>query len=205
MVLLVVGNRLKALFLVLLGIIKRSLCCLRRRRKSSCDSVPLTAVGIGSTYEQNTSSNELHSWNTWDESISVVSEPTTVQHHIELYRQQQAARKLSESQSDDPQPDFFQDMTPKITKQPKILIKTQSDKADELSSRLSFPADAFIPPSGPELGTWEEKEGNEVGSWEEAEGWDTAQILRDKRKAEREHRATLKREHMRSTLGSKVS
>lgn len=41
---------------------------------------------------------------------------------------------------------LLKDMTPKITKQTKILVKTQSEQSDELPSRLSFTPDAFIPP-----------------------------------------------------------
>lgn len=39
-------NRLKALFLFLLGVVKRALCCFRRRRRASGDPIPLTAVGV---------------------------------------------------------------------------------------------------------------------------------------------------------------
>lgn len=39
-------NRLKALFLVILGAFRRAMCCFRRRRRSSCDSIPLSAVGV---------------------------------------------------------------------------------------------------------------------------------------------------------------
>jgi hypothetical protein len=39
-------NRLKALFLLVLGVIKRALCCFRRRRRASGDPIPLTAVGV---------------------------------------------------------------------------------------------------------------------------------------------------------------
>lgn len=39
-------NRLKALFLFLLGVVKRALCCFRRRRRASGDPIPLTAIGV---------------------------------------------------------------------------------------------------------------------------------------------------------------
>lgn len=39
-------NRLKALVLLLFGVFRRAMCCLRRRRRSSCDSIPLSAVGV---------------------------------------------------------------------------------------------------------------------------------------------------------------
>jgi hypothetical protein len=39
-------NRMKALFLFLFGVVKRALCCFRRRRRASGDPIPLTAVGV---------------------------------------------------------------------------------------------------------------------------------------------------------------
>jgi hypothetical protein len=39
-------KRLKALVLLLLGVVKRALCCFRRRRRESGDPIPLTAVGV---------------------------------------------------------------------------------------------------------------------------------------------------------------
>lgn len=56
---------------------------------------------------------------------------------------------------------------------------------------------------GPELGSWEENE-NPGGNWEEAEAWDLNRMVREKRKADREIQAALKREH-KTNLGSKVS
>ncbi|EFN67197.1 hypothetical protein EAG_09068 [Camponotus floridanus] len=39
-------NRFKALLVLLFGIFKRAMCCLRRRRRSSCDCEPLSTVGV---------------------------------------------------------------------------------------------------------------------------------------------------------------
>lgn len=39
-------NRLKALIVLLLGVFRRAMCCLRRRRRSSCDSIPLSTIGV---------------------------------------------------------------------------------------------------------------------------------------------------------------
>lgn len=62
----------------------------------------------------------------------------------------------------------------------------------------------FLFQIGPELVSWEENE-NKDGSWEEAESWDASKLVREKRRAEREKLAALKRDHGRSLLGSKVS
>lgn len=39
-------KRLKALVLLLLGVVKRALCCFRRRRRQSGEPIPLTDVGV---------------------------------------------------------------------------------------------------------------------------------------------------------------
>ncbi|XP_075232723.1 receptor-binding cancer antigen expressed on SiSo cells isoform X2 [Lycorma delicatula] len=207
MVIGIVVNRLKALMLIILGLVKRSLCCFKRRRRLSCDSEPLTNVGVVSNYETKKKYDELQSWNTWEDPVSVVTDhtPNTVQHYIEMYRQQQVAQKVEE----EPQTDFFQDMTPQITRQKKILVKNEFDKvsATEVSSRLTFTQDA-VPLPDTELGCWEEREG--TGSWEEAEQWNPEEMVREKRRLERERRLAeqakkrTEREQLK-TLGSRIS
>ncbi|XP_053971401.1 receptor-binding cancer antigen expressed on SiSo cells-like [Hylaeus anthracinus] len=173
-------NRLKALVVLLLGIFKRAMCCLRRRRRSSCDSIPLSTVGV---VPNNTTESEQ--WDQWEENPVVVvpDRPVnTIQAKIEQYRQQ--ASKSSEP-TEEQLPNFFEDMTPKITKQTKILVK---DKASENASRnFSKFAVASDPIPSNELGEWEE---NTVG-WEEEtskEFGDTAKTLREQKRREREQR-----------------
>lgn len=48
---MIILNRLKSLVLVVLGLVKRSLCCFRRRRRVSFDAEPLTNIGVVSNYE----------------------------------------------------------------------------------------------------------------------------------------------------------
>ncbi|PSN30667.1 hypothetical protein C0J52_28039 [Blattella germanica] len=106
-------NRLKALFLLVIGIIKRGLCCFRRRRRPSGELIPLTTVGVvPNNYVslEDRGGQDLQSWNSWDDNpVSIVTERTQenpVQQKIDLYRQQ-AMRSISESE-DQPQPDFFE-------------------------------------------------------------------------------------------------
>lgn len=207
MVIGVIVNRLKSLLLVILGLVKRSLCCFRRRRRVSFESEPLTNVGVVSNnYETKKRYDELQTWNSWDDPVSVVTDraPNTVQQHIELYRQQQVAPKVEPEL----QTDFFQDMTPRITRQTKVLVKTEADRASgsEISSRLSFSQDDLPVPDA-ELGSWEEREG--TGSWEEAEQWDPDEMVREKRRQERERRimeqAKKRSEREARTLGSRIS
>ncbi|XP_067005565.1 receptor-binding cancer antigen expressed on SiSo cells [Anabrus simplex] len=184
-------DRVRALMFLLLGVVKRALCCFRRRRRNSCDPIPLTAVGVVPNKETDTSMlnersvPELQNWNSWDDTpSSVVTEhsqrKSSVQEQIELYRQK---AKYSESQ-DENQPDFFEDMTPKITKQTKILLKNENDPPswnESLSPRLTLAVDS-VSFTSPDLETWEETPG-----WEDQtqEDWDPDTVLREKRRQER--------------------
>lgn len=184
-------NRLKALFLLVLGVVKRALCCFRRRRRASGDPIPLTAVGVvpnNVTSVEERAAPDLQSWNSWDDNpVSVITDRSqnAVQQQIDMYRQQ-AARHGSDS--DEPQPDFFEDMTPRITKQTKFILKGKEDNApswnDSASSRLTLTMDPVIYTS-PDLGTWEDTPG-----WEDQarEDWDPDTILREKRRLERQRR-----------------
>ncbi|XP_076234863.1 uncharacterized protein LOC143179484 [Calliopsis andreniformis] len=176
-------NRLKALIVLLLGIFRRAMCCLRRRRRSSCDSIPLSAIGVVPNTLNNTAESEQ--WEQWEENPVVVvpDKPVNViQAKIEQYRQQ--ASKPSEL-TDEPQPNFFEDMAPKITMQTKVLIEDRSsENASWNSSKFAVTNDLM--PSN-ELGEWED---NAVG-WEEEtlkEFGDPTKALREQKRREREQR-----------------
>ncbi|KAK9297050.1 hypothetical protein QLX08_009143 [Tetragonisca angustula] len=178
-------NRLKALMVVLLGIFRRAMCCLRRRRRSSCDSIPLSTVGVVPNTINNTAQPELEHWDQWEENPVVVvpDRPVNViQAKIEQYRQQ--VSKPPES-AEEQQPNFFENMTPKITTQTKILVK------DKDSENVSWNASKFAIVNDPvptnELGDWED---NAVG-WEEEttkEFGDPTKTLREQKRREREQR-----------------
>ncbi|GLG95634.1 hypothetical protein R5R35_005016 [Gryllus longicercus] len=211
-------NRLKALFFIVVDIFKRALCCFRRRRRNSGEPVPLTDVGIIPNKEthglQEISSGDLQSWNSWDTTPSCVvtehSPKDIIQQKIEMYRQK--TTQVTTEEETEPQPDFFQDMTPRITKQPKIILKSDADGpswSDTISTRLS--ADG-VPLPGPELETWEDTPGWEDQTQDE---WDPDTILKEKRQLERQRRLAdqqrkkMEREKTRMgrpvTLGSRLS
>ncbi|XP_017880136.1 receptor-binding cancer antigen expressed on SiSo cells [Ceratina calcarata] len=173
-------NRLKALALILLGVFRRAICCLRRRRRSSCDSIPLSAVGVVPSSTQ----PELEQWDQWEENPVVVvpDRPVNaVQAKIDQYRQQ--ASKPPES-PEEHQPNFFEDMTPKITAQTKILVKDRAESMNKNSLKFAVLSDP-IPTN--ELGEWEDN----AGSWEEEtakEFGDTTRTLREQKRREREQR-----------------
>lgn len=158
------------------------MCCLRRRRRSSCDSVPLSTVGVIPNVLNN--STELEQWDKWEENPVVVipDKPVnTVQAKIDQYRQQ--ANKPPETPTEE-QLNFFEDMTPKITRQTKILIKDKH--MDGLScNKTQFTAMDPIPTN--ELGEWEENAaGWEVDTIEEF--GDPTKALREQKRREREQR-----------------
>lgn len=116
-------NKLKSLVFIFISIFRRALFCLKRRT-SNCDVIPLTHV---------ISSSEVYSpeWVDWDDG-SMNKGPTTVQDHIDLYRNQKIQCMKQSDHSPDPeeQLNFFEDMTPKITKQMKILVNSGSTKRE---------------------------------------------------------------------------
>lgn len=180
---------------------------MRRRRRLSCDSDTLTTIGIIPQYENRQKQDELQNWNTWEDPVGVITDhkPQTVQQHIEHYRQQATVKPQEE-----PQTDLFEDMTPQITRQTKILLRQENDQRNATHlSRLSFVQDAVVPSNdAAELGSWEESETN--GIWDDAQQWDTEQMIREKKRQERELRLAeltkkrLEREQLK-TLGSRIS
>ncbi|XP_015518169.2 receptor-binding cancer antigen expressed on SiSo cells [Neodiprion lecontei] len=179
-----VMNRIKALFLIIFGVFRRAMCCFRKRRRSSCESIPLSAVGVIPNNVNN--HMELEQWTQWgDNPIVVVPDKpeNIIQAKIEQYRQQ--VSKPPESPNDEAQPDFFEDMTPKITRQTKILIKNKpKEEKNWNTSRFAVIADP-VPTN--ELGEWEDN----TAGWEKEtvkELGDPTEALREQKRKERQQR-----------------
>lgn len=141
MILRLLLTKLKSFFLVFINIFNRALCCFRKRRRSVCDGIQLTHVGVVS----NNDKGDFQNWSdSWDENS--INEPKTIQDHIDLYRKQkQTAKQQLENeqlQQQTEQLSFFDDMAPKITKQTKILINSdRKDKSRMVTNRLNFTGD----------------------------------------------------------------
>lgn len=153
-------------------------------------------------------SAELEQWEQWEESpVVVVSDRpvNAVQAKIEQYRQQ--ASKTSEPPPEEQQ-NFFEDMTPKITKQKKILIKDkETENTAWNSSKFAVATEPIITN---ELGEWEDN----TAGWEEEtveEFGDPTKALREQRRREREQRLyeqqqkKLERNMRPQPLGAKLS
>lgn len=197
---------IKSVLFFIVSLWKRALCCFRRRRRMSCDSVPLTAVGVISDFPRQ-AGGELENWNNWEDN-NTNYKPNSIQEHIEYYRQQaMAARSISETEEETKE-DFFQDMTPRITRQAKVFVDSgENDASKPNPSRLSLAPQAILVPEG-ELGEWEENSG-----WEEQTNpdWDPQTVLREKRRQERERRIWEQQQRKQEkvmrpvSLGAKIS
>lgn len=139
MILNLIFNKLKSLILLFVNLFRRALCCFRRR-KMSCDAVPLTHVISSSDTDERIRDGQ--NWGDWEDS----SEPKTVQDHIEMYRKRKAQiiTGPQEPPSIESQLNFFEDMAPNITKQTKVFLNTkQNDDSRMGLNRLNFSEEAL--------------------------------------------------------------
>ncbi|XP_063695475.1 uncharacterized protein LOC134826901 [Culicoides brevitarsis] len=170
MILNCICSRIKSIFLTFLGLFKRALCIINRRRPSDSHFEPLETISIVRT--NNYSNTKEKDWNTWDDT------PRTVEEHIEKYREKLAKPPTPTEVAQEP--DFFamEGLVPKIIKQEKILIATNDNETPQNNnfSRLQATADIAV---NSELKDWEELEQQ---GWEEADDESTKQMIREKRK-----------------------
>lgn len=142
-------QKLKSLLLFIVGLFRRALCCFRRKRHPSCDSIPLTAIGIVPNNAMNGS--EFESWGNWEDPASQIKsdtfKPNSIQEHIEQYRQQKAmlARQKQAESGEEKQENFFEDMTPKITRQTKVYLNNEENDPSMIQSRLLLNPQGIIP------------------------------------------------------------
>ncbi|XP_052900774.1 receptor-binding cancer antigen expressed on SiSo cells [Anopheles moucheti] len=170
-----VMNRIRQLLLAIVGVLKRAMCCFSRRRKLSageCEVLSTVSVDRYPNAGRHGKNVPEKDWNSWDDS------PKTVEEHIERYRE-----TLAQPPSPtEPQPemDYFQDMAPQISSQPKICIATETEPSD--FSRLVAKIDI---PVVNELEDWNEGDRN---GWDDADETTTKQLIRETRKELRAQR-----------------
>ncbi|EDW05624.2 receptor-binding cancer antigen expressed on SiSo cells [Drosophila mojavensis] len=177
-------QQIKMLLLGIVTLFRRALCCFSRRRKLSHSGADqLQAVTIGdfpATAKPATSSNggaKERDWNSWDDS------PRTVEEHIEQYRQRMAQPPTPPKE--EPEPDFFSELTPVIKPQPKYYLDDAAPTpAPTDFSRLK--AQDIVPISvNADLEDWVD---DNAGGWEELDTSQTKQIIREKRRELRHQR-----------------
>lgn len=138
-------QKLKSFLLFFVGLFRRALCCFRRKRRPSSDSIPLLAVGVVPNNSVNGCA-DMENWNNWDESNRTeITKPNSIQQHIEMYRQQTLlARQKSTESQEETQENFFEDMAPRITRQTKIFLNSDENNEMNVSSRLSLNPQGII-------------------------------------------------------------
>jgi len=175
----IIFARLKSILLTFIAIFKLALCCFSRKRRDSFSECEiLSSVNVISESSSTRRRSEAEQdWNSWDDA------PRTVDEHIELYRQKLSSQNSSLPTADK-EPDFFQDMTPKIIKQTKVLL--QSDNIPTNFLRLQATT-ANVLAIGTDLEDWTDDDQPTV-AWEELDDEHTKNLIREKRKELRAER-----------------
>lgn len=176
-------HKVKAFFLFFVNLFRRALCCIRKRRTSET-VVPLTHVVSDVDKE-----SDLESWTNWGEEIPSDNKPRTVQDYIELYRQQTVKARTIEKTDEKKNEDLnlFEDMSPKITKQTKVLIRTKNQHTESLNNRLNVVDDSVNVMTSAELEEWDEE--NRGWEGEQLLDREAQRILREQKRLEREKKA----------------
>ncbi|XP_047487548.1 receptor-binding cancer antigen expressed on SiSo cells-like isoform X2 [Penaeus chinensis] len=200
MILMIAVKKVKSLLLLILSLVRRCFCCLRKRRHSDAH-LPIAVTGDGELNSAPSQPDEgLGGWDSWDVPSSVVSdgggrsslspEQSLLQQQINQYRLSQQ-RKMQETEGqEEEEPNYFQDLAPSIEAKPQVVILERPEEEQQVSNRLSFTlSDPLLQSS--ELEDWvDDSEG-----WEgEADEGDLDAVLREKRQYERERR---RQEHLR--------
>lgn len=121
---MIIINKMRTFVLFFITLFRRALCCFRRRRRLSYVE-PLTGIGIVASKQDEI---EADNWNNWLNEGFVNKKPITIQEHIEYYRQQKAQLN-TEQEIVKEQTDFFENMTPEITRQKKVFISSNHKNA----------------------------------------------------------------------------
>ncbi|XP_076371201.1 receptor-binding cancer antigen expressed on SiSo cells [Tachypleus tridentatus] len=178
------------IFLALFGVIRRALCCFKRRRRHSDTVLPVTVNSKHESPPLNLQAPELQSWEVWEDEI-----PNSVR-----VERNNSTSGFTEQEYD---VDFFKDMTPEITKPKRLLVRkqeTENTKFQGLSSRLALDTKGLIIQNS-ELGELEDN----IESWEDVmaseDVWVSDSVLKESRQAERERKF---QEHQRRKLDREV-
>lgn len=198
MLVMVAFRKVKSVLLLLLTLVRRCFCCLRKRRYSETH-LPI-AVSIGSESNHGGEATQhpeetMGGWDSWDIPSSVVSDGggrsqhqpqvSLLQQQINQYRLNQQ-RKLQEPEPEpEPEPNYFEDLAPSIEKKPQVVILERPEEEQQVSNRLSISLSDPILQS-PELGEWDDSGGGWEDEAEEEDDIDA--VLREKRQLERERR-----------------
>ncbi|XP_037080057.1 receptor-binding cancer antigen expressed on SiSo cells-like [Pollicipes pollicipes] len=139
--------RLKASLACLWALVGRAFCCRKWRRKLSNVGPPIS-VDVQSVPTDHGEQDDPGAGWSWEEPSAVV----TVQDKIRAYRETRS--RVSESEQQAPEPDFFSDMAPSIRRSQRVLVGSEEPSAAVdaagLSSRLAY-TDSMVMPQAAEL------------------------------------------------------
>ncbi|EDW26425.1 GL12988 [Drosophila persimilis] len=191
------------LLLSIVTLCRRALCCFSRRRKLSHSGGGITsngdqlqavnvivergdfaaAAGSAGGGGGSRSIGRERDWNSWDDS------PRTVEEHIEQYRQRMAQPPTPPKE--EPEPDFFSELTPTIKPQVKYFLDdpTATAASNQQTDFSRLQAQDVVPISDTaDLEDWVD---DNPGGWEELDTSGTKQIIREKRREARQQRQPL--------------
>jgi len=173
-------SNIKALILTVLVLIKKVLCCAKRKKNLEEDD-ELSFVAVHRPSGNPSQGDNLSNWETWGEE----RRPDTVADRIQAYRQS-VQKKQEPAKTDEAAPgtadeDIFADLAPKVQRQQKHYIgpKTETSPSNRLSCSSETDADPIFAQGG-ELTNW----GETPGGWE-AEDEDLNLVLKEQRRATR--------------------
>ncbi|KAK3086998.1 hypothetical protein FSP39_000166 [Pinctada imbricata] len=193
----VIWNIIKKIFGVIFLVLSplKRLCC-RRKRRNSDTILPLTNnYSIPSDFKDSPTPSfqgELQSWDSWDgeEKTNHHGNSQTGPHSM------QRSRSKQDSVSEEPEIDFFSDMTPQIKRQRKLYIGNNEDRHSNSSNKFAVYTDIPLN-QGSELETWEEGENAWEGESMEDLSWEAEAAIKQSRKHEQQRRL---QEHQRRKL-----
>lgn len=184
------------ILLSIIGLIRKSfrrIICRTRSRKSSGDLLPFTTNPVHKIEVPLSVPNNdvtIQSWDAWENesNSNSISHPQNVldqtQNNTVLHRHSHADPN---SQEDEPDVDFFQDMRPSFKRATKILVKKKTDDYTGTSNRFSVSSD--IPfQTGADLEAWEDENNAWCDEAMEDLSEEAMAALREKRNLERNQR-----------------
>ncbi|XP_037943097.1 receptor-binding cancer antigen expressed on SiSo cells [Teleopsis dalmanni] len=168
-------QQIKIFLLSIVAAFRRALCCIRRR-KPSISPEPIhhnfeIIVDSGNAIKRPYQQSAERDWNSWDDA------PRTVEEHIEQYRQRIA--KPPTPQKEEPEPDFFTELTPVIKPQPIYYLGDDKKEKTDFSRLAADKTDVPIAINA-DLEDWVDESNS--GGWEEIDTEQTKQLIRDTRR-----------------------
>ncbi|KAI1305173.1 hypothetical protein HDE_01471 [Halotydeus destructor] len=199
--------RLKRIFLTILGMLRRAMCC--RKRRNSDSLLPVTVEStkqapdhrqISSNYSSSSTSWQAYNQPSYNQPNYVTpnfSQASSGQFEKSaqapfadggrtLVPSGQDNKRDSIQDDEDQEPDFFTDMAPKIKKQKKVLLANGRDSNSPHSTVNKFGVDVIATiPASSELGTIDDTLGPTTGDGWGEEPLDIDQSIREARETER--------------------